>query len=349
MTDPSDPLGKPSWVSTILQRFRGPSSGTSIQSIAWNVLVAGLAIGGGYLAIRFTDGEEEFCSPEEMPNMLMGRRMAPIVPHRLQQSLDQQNVEDTVEVEDLEDSDMRSESYDDQGRHLLNSTMMGGDGSLPMEEGGDRYFGDTGMQPSWVDELLEKLEQVDSKLDEIKTAMNDGSSKAPIGHDLNTDDSVAKITDFYKIDSKEAESELAQFESAMQKARDALCLAANRKSENKKSLDEGLSALRMYVNMIVENPDIPRYRRIATSNQSFRTLIAPIEGHDTFLKCLGFMKKSSCYEWLDTVTNPSGSSTNGEDVEPKGGNDEASSDPPDISKLSHESRLKLLKKGLQLL
>ena len=62
------------------------------------------------------------------------------------------------------------------------------------------------------------------------------------------------------------------------------------------------------------------------------------------------MKKSSCYEWLDTVTSPtSGSSTNGEDVEPKGGNDEASSEPPDISKLSHESRLMLLKKGLQLL
>ena len=63
----------------------------------------------------------------------------------------------------------------------------------------------------------------------------------------SSDDSVAKITDFYKNDSKEAESELVQFESAMQKGKRRALSRCNRTSENKKSLDEGLSALRMYV------------------------------------------------------------------------------------------------------
>jgi hypothetical protein len=339
--------GKPGWVSRILQRFSGPASGgaSSIQAIAWNVVVAGLAIGGGYLAIRFTGGEEEFGSPEEVPNMLMGRRMAPIVPNRQPQlDQEQQDGEDTVVVEDLGNEDEGSGSYDDLGRPSAHSIMMG-------EE--DRYFGDTGMKPSWVDELLEKLEQVDTKLDDIKAAVIDKKGKSAEGDSTSADDSIAKITDFYKIEGKGAENELLGFESAIQEARDALRIAADQKGGNKKSLNEGLGALRMYVNMIVENPDIPRYRRIATSNQSFKTLIAPIEGHETFLKSLGFIKKSSCYEWLDTAPSSSSSSSSASteegDSKKAAGDDEASSQPPDIGNLSREDRLQLLKRGFELL
>ena len=56
----------------------------------------------------------------------------------------------------------------------------------------------------------------------------------------------------------------------------------------------------MYITKLVEQPTVPRYRRISTTNQTYKTLIAPLKGHDEFLKAVGFSKKGMCFEWTDT-------------------------------------------------
>ena len=61
-----------------------------------------------------------------------------------------------------------------------------------------------------------------------------------------------------------------------------------------------IRALLMYITKLVEQPTVPRYRRVSTTNQTYKTLIAPLKGHDEFLKAVGFSKKGMCFEWTDT-------------------------------------------------
>ena len=56
------------------------------------------------------------------------------------------------------------------------------------------------------------------------------------------------------------------------------------------SLEACLGALIMYLSKILEQPSIPRYRRITVANQTFKTMIAPVVGHDELLQSLGFVK-----------------------------------------------------------
>ena len=352
MADTTKGSDRSSWFSrlvpSLLRRTVSADVGTmNAQQIVWNIVVAGLAIGGGYLAIRFTSGEEEFGQSEaEAPNVLMGRRMAPIVQNpRLPGDGD-------VPEEDEMEGEVDGRSYDDpKGMSAsVSTTLIEEEGNETAER--DQYFGDARLKPSWVDDLLEKLEQVDTKLDEIRVAVDrtklDGMGKQHLLDE--TDETVSKITDFYKIEEKEG-TDLLKFQKVVQGARESLRVLDVKKSDEcvSKTLDEGLSALRMYINMIIENPEIPRYRRIATSNQSFKNLIAPIEGHDNFLKSIGFVKKNSCYEWLDTVPTSGNITTSAEGSKDDAKKSDDTLLSPDINGLSRDNRLALLKKGFDLL
>jgi hypothetical protein len=56
-------------------------------------------------------------------------------------------------------------------------------------------------------------------------------------------------------------------------------------------------ALSMYIKMLVENPDTPRYRRISVANESFKSLVQPVIGADKVLESVGFALRGLYYEW----------------------------------------------------
>lgn len=62
----------------------------------------------------------------------------------------------------------------------------------------------------------------------------------------------------------------------------------------------GCGALMMYVSKVLEQPSVPRYRKISTSNASFKALVLPLEGHVELLSAVGFKRNESGtgnFEW----------------------------------------------------
>jgi hypothetical protein len=45
----------------------------------------------------------------------------------------------------------------------------------------------------------------------------------------------------------------------------------------------------------------PRYRRVSSSNQSFRKCMGELHGHAAVLEALGFSKNGTYYEWGTSV------------------------------------------------
>jgi hypothetical protein len=73
---------------------------------------------------------------------------------------------------------------------------------------------------------------------------------------------------------------------------------------------QGCGALILYVSMVLEHPSVPRYRKIAATNASFRSLVDPLPGHVQVLAAVGFSRDadggtggpSRTFEW--TWTGP---------------------------------------------
>jgi hypothetical protein len=63
-------------------------------------------------------------------------------------------------------------------------------------------------------------------------------------------------------------------------------------------LKQCCGTLNMYLKNLVDFPNIPRYRKISTTNQSFVSMVLPVKGHDDVLRSVGFAQKGSYYEWL---------------------------------------------------
>ncbi|RLN67419.1 hypothetical protein BBJ28_00024035, partial [Nothophytophthora sp. Chile5] len=55
--------------------------------------------------------------------------------------------------------------------------------------------------------------------------------------------------------------------------------------------------LSMYVKNLVENPEVPRYRRIATGNANFKQKIEPLKHYEELLKSIGFETAGLNMEW----------------------------------------------------
>lgn len=60
----------------------------------------------------------------------------------------------------------------------------------------------------------------------------------------------------------------------------------------------GCGALIMYLKNILDHPEIPRYRKIITSNQNFKTMLQPLHNHISLLQSVGFIQKTpGSFEW----------------------------------------------------
>ena len=69
----------------------------------------------------------------------------------------------------------------------------------------------------------------------------------------------------------------------------------------------------MYINNIIKNPTVPRYRRISTTNNSYLKSLSSLLGHEAMLSALGFVRKPESnyfeYEWYNLPSSSSSSSS----------------------------------------
>ena len=64
------------------------------------------------------------------------------------------------------------------------------------------------------------------------------------------------------------------------------------------TLQSAVQSLHLYINNIVDNINVPRYRKISTTNNSYKSNVQPLEGHEKLLEVLGFTLNGSTYEWI---------------------------------------------------
>ena len=68
-------------------------------------------------------------------------------------------------------------------------------------------------------------------------------------------------------------------------------------SHSHRELAAGCGVLLMYIGNLIKHPSVPRYRRISSSNSSFRTALADLAGHELVLSAVGFVHRGSHFEW----------------------------------------------------
>ncbi|CBJ27246.1 conserved unknown protein [Ectocarpus siliculosus] len=95
------------------------------------------------------------------------------------------------------------------------------------------------------------------------------------------------------------------------KATARAALAALVADNSAQAAKDGMAMLRMLVANLVNQPNVPRYRRIATSNDNFKKRLLPLEGHRAMMEAVGFKPKGSLWEWTwHEDSTPSASSNN---------------------------------------
>jgi PUB domain len=70
--------------------------------------------------------------------------------------------------------------------------------------------------------------------------------------------------------------------------------------ESDDAFKKSCGALTMYVRNVLDNPTLPRYRKITTTNVSFKTLVQPLTGYVEVLNAIGFRSSgtgASNFEW----------------------------------------------------
>jgi PUB domain len=74
------------------------------------------------------------------------------------------------------------------------------------------------------------------------------------------------------------------------------------------SFQKACSTISMYISKVAQYPDVPRYRRIATTNASFRAFVEPLKHYDLVLGAVGFAvsqsSNSKIYEWQWAFIHP---------------------------------------------
>ncbi|KAF0724440.1 hypothetical protein Ae201684P_010699 [Aphanomyces euteiches] len=85
------------------------------------------------------------------------------------------------------------------------------------------------------------------------------------------------------------------FEAVAQKMLDALELVE--KDNTPEVIKTAATILLMYTKNLIEHPDVPRYRRIATGNANFKQKIEPLKHYEQLLSSIGFEKAGMNMEW----------------------------------------------------
>lgn len=168
------------------------------------------------------------------------------------------------------------------------------------DEGDDDNEGVGGMSrpedppPLWAKELLRMSTALGQEMQAIKARLDEQAAAAKLAAEAK--EAAAAAAE--KVDSEKHEAAPLAVPLPDRLAA-VLAAACNLKAStvSPEALQKCAGALAMYIRMLLEQPDVPRYRRISTTNDSFRTLVQVVEGHEQLLASVGFAKRGLYFEW----------------------------------------------------
>ena len=255
-----------------------PSSASSRWHWLLSYMIAPLAvIGTGLLVYNLTGGEEEFPKPAEEGEGEGREQQAALLLHSGGVPPPQPQPQ--------------PQSFEGGSTTSNNSLLL-----FPQE------VLDPQEQPDWAKELQRMTMQLTQEVQIIKAKLNEltvhSSSSSPATADGDDVTENVKAPEPITLESRQCS------------IREAVC-AMQETSKSGDVVKKCSSALIMYIKMLLEQPDVPRYRKISVSNESFKTHVQPVEGHDKVLESVGFERRGLYYEWswVTSASQPPASSS----------------------------------------
>jgi hypothetical protein len=128
------------------------------------------------------------------------------------------------------------------------------------------------------------------------TATNSTAASAVDGGLSNADDSAPTLQKTEEEKDAERERKLQDDLSQRTNAINTAVQAVKGQNEPGK-LKVAFNMLEMLLKNLVENPDVPRYRKIVMTNRNFKKCLGDVEGHEELLTACGFVKNGKNFEW----------------------------------------------------
>ena len=160
--------------------------------------------------------------------------------------------------------------------------------------------------PPWIQELTGAIQLLSKELKQAQDEQHVCSRCKQACHpdDGNTSQSVtkkAKTVEEWKSDVECAvitfAFELEQGVSNIPSSSVRDMLLNNADLAISSQVIVGCDLILMFLNNIIKNPTNPRYRRISTTNTSYKTSLNGLAGHDKVLLSIGFVLKGSSYDY----------------------------------------------------
>ncbi|KAE9005598.1 hypothetical protein PF011_g11973 [Phytophthora fragariae] len=108
-------------------------------------------------------------------------------------------------------------------------------------------------------------------------------------------ESKTTVSSSVTVNPQQPPAAVAKVVSKAERMEKALKMLRTENSLEQLKLAAGI--LSMYVKNLVENPEVPRYRRISPGNANFKQKIEPLKHHEELLKSIGFETMGLNMEW----------------------------------------------------
>ncbi|CAI5710187.1 unnamed protein product [Hyaloperonospora brassicae] len=182
-------------------------------------------------------------------------------------------------------------SLDEKERDLQNKTLLDAHvNSTLREHGNAQSIAELRAEISTLKALLlAKRTKSTSDVDANVKATSEDATRESLSTREATDGSTL-------VDRQKQQP--AVVSHTMQKAERMQTALKKLRTENSLGqLKSAAGILSMYVKNLVENPDVPRYRRIAPGNANFKQKVEPLKHHEELLKSIGFEAAGLNLEW----------------------------------------------------
>jgi PUB domain len=164
--------------------------------------------------------------------------------------------------------------------------------------------------PEWANELVKINQELVQEIRTLRqfeeTSLRSTSSSVPHSSSSTT----AAPTPVVSINSlNQVVSLPVSSQERLQRLRDCLSTAVPTEDGGEPAgavsdLKAACGMILMYLNKIVDEPLVPRYRKISTTNQNFISLVQPVKNYDSIFTSLGFERKGNFFHYLDPNQSP---------------------------------------------
>lgn len=261
-----------------------------LVSLLWSVLPTVLAIGTGLLVYHLTGEDANYNNSNNNVNNINNINANDNINNNDPNNTnnDNKSYSNQIELDDFNNS-YNDDNNDNNYNNINNNNSF------------ISYKSTDSIKPEWAVELLDEVKLLKEflmspKKNDNNTDSNDNNSK--VVENKPTQDELISTLKIKIIDMINMTKHDLAFEA----------------------FKVGISTLIMYFKKIVENPQVPRYKRIPKTNQNFRTLVEPMKGYDAVMTAAGFRDLGSNLEYypnsstaIITPTSSPLKSTNNDD------------------------------------